>query len=139
MIGLSAETEIGASAPEVWRHITDLASYGEWNSLFPAVSGDLVEGGRLSIEVYGQARPLEAWIVRLVPDQELALALEIPYGLLRPVYTQRLESLGQGWVRYVHKERYEGLLARLLAKGMRQTREPLFAETCDALRQRVMG
>lgn len=139
MIEFTAETEIGTSAAQVWRYITDLSGYGEWNRLIPAISGELVEGGRLSIEVYGQARPLEAWVVRLAPEQSLSLALQIPYGLLRPVYTQRLDALGANWVRYVQVERFEGILARWLARGLRQTREPLYAETCDALRRRVMA
>jgi uncharacterized protein YndB with AHSA1/START domain len=45
---LRTEIEIAASAEHVWRELTDLAKYAEWNPLLPAASGEVREGARFT-------------------------------------------------------------------------------------------
>lgn len=134
---LCAETEIRAEASEVWRHITDLSSYPDWNRLVQPTGGELREGGILFLEVADEGRRARAQVTRLVPERELTLEVLQPLRLLRSVLTQRLQPLGEGWVRYVCIEEFGGLLAPFMAAGLERTLGPRCEETCDALRGRV--
>ncbi len=134
-----AETDIRATASEVWHHITDVSGYPAWNRLIEPAEGELREGGILSIKVAGQQRPVNARVLRFVPERELTLETLQPLRLLRPVFSQRLEPLGEGWVRYVCTEQFSGLLAPFLAGALERALGHLYDETCDALRARVSG
>ena len=46
---VSVEIEISASASSVWQVLTDFARYPEWNPFVRSVSGELVDGGELSV------------------------------------------------------------------------------------------
>ena len=47
---VTATIEIDATPAEVWAVLTDLASYPQWNPLFPEASGDLVAGKRITLK-----------------------------------------------------------------------------------------
>jgi hypothetical protein len=134
-----AETEIRAEVPEVWRHIVDLAGYPDWNRLVHPAGGELREGGILYVQVAGRAKPLRTRVLRLIPERELSLEARQPLGILRAVLSQRLEPIGEGWVRYVCTETFRGPLLPLMAPGLERTLGQRYEETCDALRALVTG
>ena len=134
-----SEIEIDAPAEVVWSHVTDLAHYGEWHALIPAISGELQEGAILEMRVTGVTRPMQAKVLRLEPGRELAMLAIWPLGLVRPVHTQRVEPLDDGRTRYVCTETFAGLLLPLIAGKLEDNVKPLYRATCAALKARVEG
>ncbi|MGY1796722.1 SRPBCC family protein [Geodermatophilus sp. SYSU D00525] len=48
---LRTSVDIDATPERVWRVLTDLPAYAEWNPFVTAADGDVVAGGRLSVRV----------------------------------------------------------------------------------------
>ena len=132
-----AEIEIDGSAAQVWEQIADLAGYAEWNPFIAKAEGKVAEGAIVQFQMATQPGTLRAKVVKAEPNRELTLATLIPLGLLRPRYTQRIEPVSEGKVRYVCREEFRGPLVLLVGRRLERENGPLYATTCAAMKQRV--
>ena len=48
------QINIEASPEEIWQHLTDFASYPQWNPFIAAIEGDLRVGSRLTVTLNQQ-------------------------------------------------------------------------------------
>ena len=111
-------TEITMLAPPyvVRRILTDTARYGAWNPLVVRFEGELRRGGRakITLGIEGRRTPKIPVLVDIVePNVELAWTGG-PRAILQGTHYFRLSDAGAGRTRFVHGERFVGLLSRLL-------------------------
>lgn len=107
---------IHAPLEVVWRLLTDLDSYERWNRFTPRIQGELRVGARLVLwaRVGPFLMPNLERIEVLDEGRELTWGTTWPLGLLRGRRWQRLHPTPDG-CRYETEERFEGLLAPLVA------------------------
>ena len=130
---------IDAPPARVWRVLSDLPSWSEWNPFITEALGTLAEGERLAIRVV----PPGAKGMRFTPvvlDVEAGRnlrwrgSLPVP-GLFVGEHYLELAAAGEG-TRLVHGERFSGLLVPLMGGTLRATRDGFEAMNA-ALKARV--
>lgn len=140
------DTDIRIDAPprEVWRVLTDFARFPEWNPLITRASGELREGATLEIFVRvpdSTARTFRPRVLKVVPGRELVWlgTLAVP-GLFNGEHRFRVEPDGDSRSRFLHGERFTGLLIPLLdAAGVIRKTERGYHMMNEALKRRVEG
>jgi hypothetical protein len=118
MIQITTSIDIDAPRQDVWAHLTDLASYPEWNPHVVAAEGHLEPGERLRIRVARDGAPtrdMRVTVTAVDPDRRLEWVGRLGRGLLfEGRHTVELESLPSGRTRLHNREQVSGLLASLL-------------------------
>jgi hypothetical protein len=90
---------INASPSAVWKVLTDLPAYPEWNPFIRSISGDLKPGGRLTVVI----QPPEGWsmtfrprVLAATPNTELRwLGRLLISGLFDGEHSFHLERLDE--------------------------------------------
>ncbi|MGY1734133.1 SRPBCC family protein [Geodermatophilus sp. SYSU D01045] len=143
---LRTSVDIDATPERVWRVLTDLPAYAEWNPFVTAADGDVVAGGRLSVRVPpGNAllrSHLRPTVRQVVPLRRLRVwsrldRLGVP-GLFDVEHTVTLTD-HDGGVRLWQQDRFGGLLAPLLVRSLNRHRLAAFHAMGAALKQRAEG
>jgi hypothetical protein len=111
---IHTEIQIDATPEEVWAVLTDFASYPEWNPFVKSVKGDFREGGRIEIFVQvpeGRGMKFKPEVLRVERAREIRWIGSLPVpGLFNGEHIFRLEPTGEGRTRFLHGERFTGLL-----------------------------
>ncbi len=110
------ETMINAPPSVVWRILMDTERYGAWNPLVVRLDGELRQGARVKITLGIEGRRTPKIPVRVdvvEPNVELAWTGG-PRRILQGTHYFRLSDAGGGKTRFVHGERFVGVLSRLL-------------------------
>ena len=139
---IQTEIEIGAAPEEVWRVLTDFAAYPEWNPFVKSASGEPREGGRLEIFVQvpeGRGMRFKPKVLRAEPARELRWIGGLPVpGLFNGEHIFKLEPAGPGRTRFLHGERFTGLLIPFMGATLEKTRRG-YELMNEALKARVEG
>ncbi|MGY1825991.1 MULTISPECIES: SRPBCC family protein [unclassified Blastococcus] len=114
---IHSEIEIAASPGTVWAHLTDLASYVEWNPFIPSAAGTAEVGARLSMRLQppgGRPLPIKPQVTEVVPGEvfEWLGHLGVP-GVFDGRHRFELTGVPSG-TRLVQSESFRGLLVRPL-------------------------
>jgi hypothetical protein len=118
---LRAEVEINAPAAHVYRVLTELARYEEWNPFYTSASGQFVVGERLKIEMSlpeGRSYLLSPRVSLVTENAELRW--ETRYGLsslLLGEHFFQISPRSAGVTRVVQGDNYSGLLLRFVTKS----------------------
>jgi len=138
---ITTHVEITGHAERVWDVLTDFAAYGEWNTFIRRVSGDLRWGSRLSVQIQPPGRRAMTFsprITALVPNHELRwVGRVLMPGLFDGEHRFVIESLDPTRVRFVHSERFRGILVPLLWRGLAGPTKEGFKAMNKALKERV--
>lgn len=134
-----AQIEIDAPIDVVWQHLTDFASYPEWNPYILSAEGELKQGALVRFTVAGLPMTLTAPIVSLVENQELIWEARSPIPGMKPRYIRRLEKIDANRTRFINREEFTGWAVPLMSPMMNITGKPYFPKTCAALKRRVEG
>jgi hypothetical protein len=123
-------TVVDAPAETVWRVITDLDHYGEWNPFITALSGDLRVGGRLSATFAlagAKPRTFTPTVTVLEPGRRLTwlghLAIR---GLFDAEHTIAISPREQR-TELTHTEHFRGLFVPLLRGTLAKTHQAFLA------------
>jgi hypothetical protein len=121
---LRSEVEINAPAAHVFRVLTDLDRYHEWNPFIPNVAGKLALGEQLSLEVSlpeGNTYLLKPRITQLT-DAELRWqgSYLFPF-LLQAEHFFLVTERGERLTRVVQGENFSGLLLRFVGNALTLT------------------
>lgn len=140
MTELRTEIEIAASAGDVWRILTDLSGYPEWNPFIKRAEGEPREGERLKVFIQppgGTRMAFKPVVTRLIPEREFRWLghLLVP-GLFDGEHIFELQPLENGGVRFIQSERFRGVLVPLLKKTLLKS-EQGFREMNEALKRRA--
>jgi hypothetical protein len=121
MIELVCSVEIRAPAEVVWKQLTDLPRFGEWNPFIREASGQLRPGGTVRVRVRPSlAIPLVFHAEVLKCDEARELRWRghfLAPWLASGEHTFTIRPLHAGTVRFVQREVFGGVLpglARLL-------------------------
>jgi hypothetical protein len=132
---------IDAPAERVWNTLANLAAYPDWNPFISRVTGRLLPGARLQVTLDppgGRRMTFRPRVLAVMPRRELRWRgrLLVP-GLFDGEHRFAIEPLGAGRVRFVHEERFTGLLVPLFARGLDQHTRPGFDAMNAALKARA--
>jgi len=117
---VTTEIEIDASAQRVWAVLIDFADHPNWNPFVREISGLPHVGEKLKVAIQppgGKGMTFNPTVLVVTPEQELRwLGRFIIPGLFDGEHYFRVVPLGPGKVRFIHGERFSGLLV-MLAKS----------------------
>lgn len=134
----SHELEIAASDETVWRVLTELERYPEWNTYSPSAEGELRVGGIVRIEARlgDEIQIVDNRVTELEERRRLCWQSMNWYRfLVRGTRCRELEPLGNGRTHFRHHEVMEGPLAKLVERIYRPRIEAGLAKMDDALRR----
>jgi hypothetical protein len=139
---LRTEITIDAAPSEVWRYLTDLAAYHEWNPFITSGAGSTAVGERLTLRMEppgGRAMTLRP----TVTDTDTGRVLEwqgrlgVP-GIFDARHRFELNGTDTG-TRLVHSEMFRGLLVRPMRRSLDSHTRAGFEAMNAALARRVLG
>jgi len=117
MFVIDRTVEINASAETVWRVISDLPRYGEWNPFCLAAESSLQPGDPIAMTVQLTARPQRVVEVmkEFVPGKRFAYSMKpVPLGALSSLRSHDVEPLGPNRARYRSYFQLKGWLMPLV-------------------------
>ncbi len=127
LLQLHTQIDIHATPAQIWRVLTDFASYPEWNPFIRQIEGEVVAGERLRIRIQPPGQGAMRFTPRLVevaPEQSLRwLGHWLVPGLLDGEHHFELLPQGPGTTRLVHSETFSGLIVGLLRRRLAHTRQ----------------
>jgi len=138
---LHTEIEINATPERVWRVLTSFAAYPDWNPFVIRAEGEGRVGARLRVSIKPPGETTMSFRPRVLvadPDREFRWkgSLWIP-GLFDGEHAFVIEGLGNGRVRFIQSERFQGLLVPLLWKKLNTNVRFGFEEMNRALKSRA--
>jgi hypothetical protein len=138
---IHTEIEIDAPAEKVWRVLTDLAAYPEWNPFVRRVEGEFSVGARLHVTIQpsgARGMSFRPTVLVAEPNRELRWLgrFWLP-GLFAGEHSFSIEPLGEERVRFVQRERFGGLLVPFLSKILDRDTGRGFEEMNRALKLRA--
>lgn len=137
------QTDIVIAAPpeDVWSILTDFPAYPGWNPFIRRISGDLEAGARLEVELGppgGRAMTIRPTLRDVQPGRGLRWLghMGIP-GVFDGEHSFQIEPLGPRQVRFVHSERFGGVLAPLVMSFIGSSTQRGFEAMNQALKERA--
>ena len=138
---LRTETSIDAPAERVWSILADFESYPAWNPFVVRIAGPLQLGERVEIELRppgGKSMKFRPHITALSTGRTFAWLgrLFLP-GLFDGEHRFEIVPLDDGKIRFVHSERFSGLLVPLLETTLNTKTRAGFEAMNEALKRRA--
>ena len=134
------EIEVAATPARVWQVLTDLDAYPQWNPFITRAHGELRVGARLEvlIQIPGESgRVFRPEVLKVERERELRWLgrFAVP-GLFNGEHFFKIEPRETGRTRFLHGERFTGLLVPFLGRMLDKT-ERGFGSMNDALKTRA--
>lgn len=111
------EIEIAASAPSVWRVLTNFELYPEWNPFIRKVSGQYVDGGELRVvtaSLFGILLRFRLKVDNIVENHGMRwIGRTIKPGLLDGHHTFEIHEISPEKVRFIQYEEFSGCMLPL--------------------------
>ena len=137
---LRTEIIINASPEKVWKIMTDLAQYPEWNPFICHAIGKAEIGKTVDIDFQpdGKGLKLHCTVARFQTNRELSWKYHVMHQLLfRGEHIFTIEPLGEKQVRFIDREEFNGLLVPLQAKDIDTNTKKGFEAMDKALKARA--
>lgn len=120
------EIRIDAPADEVFRIVTDLDRYGEWNPLIVSARGRLAVGEKLDILIRLRGKPDLPYVVKILHIREgreftWIGRMKLP-GILDGTHRFELFPDGQDRCRLVQREAFRGMLVPFVWRSFLDSR-----------------
>jgi hypothetical protein len=136
-----SEIEINSYPENVWKILTDFATYDQWNPFINQITGLPTEGSKIDIYIEtpsGKNRKYSPRITKVEEGRELRWfgKSSLP-GFLNAEHIFTIEELQPGSVRFIQREVFDGLLTRLFGKGLDTDVMQGFQDMNDALKKRA--
>jgi hypothetical protein len=139
---LHAATEIDAPAERVWKIVSDLAAYAEWNPFIVRASGEVRPGTRLDITITAPGMKPVSFKPRVLDVEPGHLVrwkgeYKVP-GLFDGRHALIVDALDDSRSRFTTHEEVSGVLLPFLGKVMAASQHG-FEEMARALKARAEG
>jgi len=139
MKAYSTSINIVAPADAVWRILTDVGSWPEWDPGTVRIEGTIGLGEKVT--AYSALSPDRAFPVKvtsLSPNQAMVWTGGMPLGLFKGVRTFKLAPKQDGTTDFEMREEFSGLLFPLMAGTLPDLTET-FKTFARGLKQRAEG
>ena len=135
------EIDISATPARIWEVLTDFPAYAQWNPFVRSIAGQPVKDGQLSITVQpAGSKPMKFKPRVLVADADSELRW-LGHFLVRGVFDGehyfQMTPNAQGGTRFVHGERFSGLLVGLAKSSLEGGTRSGFVAMNEALKARA--
>lgn len=142
MISIKTNIEINAPKEIIWQILTDFPLFSQWNPFVRKISGSLIPGQRLAIELRqknGGSMKFKPVVLAYEPNKTLRWKgnLLIP-GLFDGEHYFELVEIDRNTCKLTHGENFSGLLPGLMKNMMIETADS-FELMNQALKQRAEG
>lgn len=108
---------INASTARVWEVLTDFENYHQWNPFIKSIEGSVLLGNKIKVEVAGSS--FKPKVLVFTEMRELKwLGHFLIKGLFDGEHRFELQELSNGQTRFLHSEKFAGLLLPLLVKKL---------------------
>jgi hypothetical protein len=122
MIEITTDIEIEATPERVWSILTDFPAHPQWNPFVRSIEGKPEIGERLKISVQpvgGKGMTFRPTVLVATPNQELRwLGRFLLPGIFDGEHYFRVVPLGPHKVRFIHGEKFSGILVALAKSGL---------------------
>lgn len=132
---IHTEIQIDATADQVWRVLTDFASYPEWSSRIRPDGGNPQAGARIRVQVRVAGNlgfGFRPTVLTVEPGREFCWVGRLPARLLEGRHSFSIVPLQRNRVHFIHREVYGGILVPVymwIMKGwLRRTYERMNQE-----------
>ena len=138
---VATEVTIDASRETVWRILTDVQCYPQWNPYICELHGKLAVAEPIEFRFalfWGITLPAQAHVLAAVAGHELRWAGHLLWDwLFRAEHYHIIEPLSDGAVRFAHGERFSGVLTMVLVPFLRIWAPGRYHAVNLALKQRA--
>lgn len=142
MLKINHRMTVNAPKETVWNVITDLETYGQWNSFVVACRSTLEEDTPIKMQVKVLpffAMPQKETIFEHRPGEKLSYGISIPMGALKSYRSHEVKPLVPGAAEYISTFELSGwlspLVGRLLGKQLRRG----FQEMSEGVKERAQS
>ncbi len=134
-------TDIDAPVERVWKLLSDFERWGEWNPVIPSVRGRLEAGAPVDIELAlaGRRVPIKCTLLRAEADRELRWRgprSRLQRRMLSGEHYFLLEKVDDGHARFIHGERFRGILAPIVWPRLEPMLRRRYAQVNEAIKSR---
>lgn len=131
-------TDINAPTSRVWKTLSDLEGWKDWNRLNPGAAGTPGVGKTLTLNTLAgpnKIRAAKAKVIEYDPERTIRWTGGLPVpGLYRIEHWFRVESIDETTSRVIHGEVHRGLLVGLVLKPFGKDFERYYRDTNAALK-----
>ncbi len=124
---IETEIIIEATVEKVWQVLTDFKNHQKWNPFIQSISGSKKEGEKLTVYINppgSKGMIFRPRIIKFVPGREFRWKgkLGMP-GIFDGEHYFLLESVNNNNTRFIHGEKFSGLLIPFMGNTLKKTRE----------------
>jgi hypothetical protein len=134
------EIEIQATAEQVWKVLTDLEKYAEWNPLLYRGVGKVEVGEKVEVAAKTATKDMTflCEVVKVEPYREFAWKFHVIHPFLfRGEHIFRIEPITEQSIRFINRERFAGILLPMQAKDLETNGLTAMIEMGVALKERL--
>ncbi len=141
---INTELAIDAPASDVWKVLTDFASYPQWNPVITKIEGSPIIGEQISFKICVFPKielPIMACEILIASEQNKELRWRGPtVPVLDAVITGEhyfmVQAMGEGKSRLIHGENFTGLIVPALAPLLQARLTSLYSSMNKSLKER---
>ena len=138
---LHTEIELNASSDVVWKVLTDLGGFSDWNPFITHASGHVREGEQLTVRIEPPgASPMtfRPTVTKVTAREEFRWLGHLLFrGLFDGEHIFELEPLAGNRVRFIQREEFRGVLVPLLWKRLSTKTRAGFEAMNRAIKERA--
>ena len=113
---IKTEIEIESTPERVWSILLNFPEHPQWNPFIRSIQGSAEKGERLTISVQskgGRTMTFRPTVLTATPNQELRwIGRFLLPGIIDGEHYFQILALSPGQVKFVHGEKYSGVLVR---------------------------
>jgi hypothetical protein len=136
---IETSIEINATPKRVWAILTDFAGMARWNPFISSISGALIPGSRLSVQIVPSGKSAMRFtptVLAVKPERELRwLGKLLLPGIFDGEHYFLLEPIGEKRTRFTHGEKFSGLLVSVFGGTLSATEKGFEAMNVALRRQ----
>lgn len=135
MKSFATRIDINAPPDKIWRILTDLSNWTQWNSTIERTAGQIERGAKVTVIVKqspGRAFPLR--VTELDAPRRMVWAGGTPLGLFKGTRVYELAAPTAALAVFTMREQYTGPLAGLIGKSIPDL-QPAFDEFAQCLKR----
>lgn len=138
---LITEITINAAPEKVWSVLTDFENFPNWNPFIKSLTGDVAVGNQIKVLLEppgGKAMTFNPIVLAYTPNKEFRwIGKLFLKGIFDGEHKFELIANNDGTTRFIHSEKFSGLLIPLFGKMLDVDTKNGFIEFNEKLKERA--